>query len=89
MTYKLIHKTKYDYSAKVNKYNGLACIQPLNNQSQKCNAFDINIQPEPTEMSSRVDFFGNTLHYFTIDTPHKELIVEAKSRVESYFRDLN
>ncbi len=89
MTYKLIHKTKYKYSGRVNKYNGLACLQPLNNDRQKCPTFDITIQPEPTEMSSRVDFFGNTLHYFTIDTPHKELIVEAKSRVESHFRDLS
>lgn len=89
MTYKLIHKTKYEYSTKVNKYNGLACLQPLNNHRQKCEAFEISIQPEPTEMNSRVDFFGNTLHYFTIDTPHKELIVESKSHVESYFKDLS
>lgn len=89
MTYKLIHKTTYTYTTQVNKYNGLACIQPLNNQRQKCTDFSISIQPEPTEINSRVDFFGNTLYYFTIATPHKELIVEAKSKVESSFRDMS
>lgn len=88
MIYKLIHKTKYEYSGRVNKYNGLACLRPLNNGRQKCDDFNITIQPKPTEMSSRVDFFGNTLYYFTIDTPHKELIVEVKSHVESYRFDL-
>ncbi len=89
MIYKLIHKTKYAYSTRVNKYNGLACLQPLNNHWQKCYAFDITIQPDPLEIKSRVDFFGNTLHYFNIDTPHKQLIVEAKSKVESSLRDIS
>jgi transglutaminase-like putative cysteine protease len=89
MTYKLIHKTKYDYSGRVNTYHGLACLQPLSNQKQKCTVFEISIQPEPSELNTRVDFFGNTLHYFNINTAHKELIVEAKSQVESYFTDLS
>ncbi len=32
--------------------------------------------------TERVDFFGNTLCFFTIQEPHQELIVEARSEVK-------
>jgi transglutaminase-like putative cysteine protease len=31
----------------------------------------------------RVDFFGNSVHYFSIQVPHKELRVAAKSTIEN------
>jgi transglutaminase-like putative cysteine protease len=34
-----------------------------------------------------VDYFGNRLNFFTIQTPHKELVVEASSEVNVRARD--
>ena len=89
MTYNLKHKTKYDYVSLVNTYHGLACLKPLSNERQNCRDFAINITPDSADIIERVDYFGNTLHYFSINTPHKALIVEANSLVDSHFMDLS
>ena len=39
------------------------------------------IQPAPSVFTERVDYFGNSLCFFTVQEPHKELIVESKSQV--------
>jgi len=36
----------------------------------------------PSTLTERVDYFGNTLSFFTVEEPHKVLIVEAKSKVK-------
>lgn len=89
MTYNLKHKTKYDYIGLVNTYHGLACLRPLSNERQNCRDFEIKIDPNSADIIERVDYFGNTLHYFSINTPHKTLIVETNSHIESYFTDLS
>lgn len=89
MKYNLKHKTKYDYNSLVNTYHGLACLKPLTNERQYCRDFELRINPDSADVVERVDYFGNTLHFFSINTPHKALIVEANSFVESYFTDLS
>ena len=89
MTYNLKHKTKYDYVSLVNTDHGLACLKPLSNDRQNCRHFEIKIAPDSADIIERVDYFGNTLHYFSINTPHKALIVEANSLVDSHFMDLS
>jgi transglutaminase-like putative cysteine protease len=42
---------------------------------------ELHIQPRPATRTERVDFFGNLLCFFTIQEPHRELIVEARSEV--------
>jgi transglutaminase-like putative cysteine protease len=41
----------------------------------------LHIQPRPATRIERVDFFGNLLCFFTIQEPHRELMVEARSQV--------
>ena len=42
----------------------------------------MRITPSPNSRSDRVDYFGNSLTLFTIQEPHKELTVEARSEVQ-------
>jgi transglutaminase-like putative cysteine protease len=42
---------------------------------------EIQILPAPATRSERVDYFGNSLCFFTVQEPHKELMVEARSEV--------
>jgi transglutaminase-like putative cysteine protease len=42
---------------------------------------ELHIQPRPATRTERVDFFGNLLCFFTIQEPHRELVVEARSQV--------
>jgi transglutaminase-like putative cysteine protease len=40
------------------------------------------IQPGPATLTERVDYFGNALCFFTVQEPHRELVVETRSEVE-------
>ncbi|WP_420151337.1 transglutaminase family protein [Spirosoma sp.] len=84
MEYRLFHKTQYDYSENVNNYHGLACITPKNLAYQTCRDFSLSIFPTPDEIYSRTDFFGNTIHYFSIHKPHAKLAILSKSIVETH-----
>jgi transglutaminase-like putative cysteine protease len=84
MRYKLTHRTKYNYQGSVNTYHSVVCLQPRQLESQICRNFALQILPTPAEVVSRIDFFGNTVHYFSIDVSHKELVVVAESDVESF-----
>ncbi|MVM29251.1 transglutaminase family protein [Spirosoma sp. HMF4905] len=84
MNYRLIHKTQYNYSENVTNYHGLACIMPKSLFRQSCRDFSLLISPLPDEVYVRTDYFGNTLHYFSIYKPHNKLTLLAKSIVETH-----
>jgi transglutaminase-like putative cysteine protease len=42
---------------------------------------ELRIHPSPAMCTERMDFFGNLLCFFTVQEPHKELVVEARSEV--------
>jgi transglutaminase-like putative cysteine protease len=42
---------------------------------------ELLISPAPATRTERVDYFGNLLCFFTVQEPHKELVVEARSEV--------
>lgn len=83
MKYNLIHKTSYKYYETVNNYHSLVCLKPKDLEGQVCDSFKLTITPSPNEIIERKDYFGNTVHYFSIHVPHQELIVQAVSKVQS------
>lgn len=82
MKYKLIHKTVYKYAEAVNNYHSLVCLTPRTMPDQLCLGFSIKITPEPTQINERVDYYGNTTHYFSLHSPHKTLTVLTTGIVE-------
>ncbi len=42
---------------------------------------ELKIKPSPASVTERIDYFGNHLCFFTVEEPHDELIVEARSEV--------
>jgi transglutaminase-like putative cysteine protease len=87
MKYRVVHKTVYQYREPVSGYHSVACLYPRPTPTQVCSAFDLKITPAPAEVVRREDFFGNQVHYFSIQVPHKELVVEARSQVENHFSE--
>ena len=81
MTYKITHRTTYKYKHPVSAGNHVACLKPRSFPHHQLVENEIDIQPAPATMTERVDYFGNTLSFFTIQEPHKELMVEARSKV--------
>jgi transglutaminase-like putative cysteine protease len=59
----------------------VACLTPRSLPTHQLAWSELRIQPQPATRTERVDYFGNLLCFFTVQEPHKELVVEAHSEV--------
>src|SRR5208283_1575946 len=81
MIYRIVHRTTYKYKYPVSVGNHVACLKPRALPHHKVAHSELHIQPRPATRTERVDFFGNLLCFFTVQEPHRELVVEARSEV--------
>jgi transglutaminase-like putative cysteine protease len=82
MKYRIRHYTEYTYQEPVSIcYNRLS-LTPLNMPLHECLSSEINIVPAPDEFSQQVDFFGNTISFFSIFKEHKKLKISSTSIVQ-------
>jgi transglutaminase-like putative cysteine protease len=81
MKYKITHRTTYKYKYPVSVGNHVACLKPRSLLHHQAVQTELIVHPTPVTRTDRVDYFGNLLCFFTIQEPHKELIVEARSQV--------
>jgi len=81
MTYHIVHKTKYKYKHPVSFGNHVTYLTPRSKPNQTCTSHELLVTPEPVALSERRDYFGNLVTFFTIQEPHGELNIEARSRV--------
>lgn len=82
MRYRITHVTSYSYSKPVSFCYNLVHLLPRDFHRQSCIDSKLIVEPMATNVHERQDFFGNNLHYFSVQTPHKELTVKAVSEVE-------
>jgi transglutaminase-like putative cysteine protease len=82
MKYKLKHKTLYTYVNEVHNYQSILCLQPQSSAKQLCKNFTLEIEPKPSKIYSRTDYFGNIQHYFSLHQSHKSLKVTVSSEIE-------
>ncbi len=81
MTFQLSHITTYNYESGVTFCHNIATIKPKNMVGQTLVEYTLEISPEPSEITERFDFFGNTITRFSIQKHHTELKVSALSKV--------
>ena len=81
MIYRILHRTTYRYKYPVSVGNHVACLKPRTLAHHHPSFSALTIQPTPAICTERLDYFGNLLCFFTIQEPHKELVVEARSEV--------
>jgi transglutaminase-like putative cysteine protease len=81
MIYKIVHRTTYRYKYPVSVGNHVACLKPRSLPQHQIAYSELRIHPPPATRTERVDYFGNLLCFFTVQEPHKELVVEAQSEV--------
>ncbi len=81
MIYKIRHRTTYSYAYPVSVGNHVACLKPRSLPYNSVVSSVLCVEPSPVTLTERVDYFGNTLYFFTVSEPHRELIVEATSEV--------
>jgi transglutaminase-like putative cysteine protease len=82
MIYKVIHRTTFKYKHPVSVGKHVACLKPRSLARQILAQSTLHIEPVPATFSERTDYFGNQQCFFTIQEPHRELIVEARSEVK-------
>ena len=80
--YLIEHDTRYVYDSPVSTSQHLACLRPRVLPYQQVRSHTLRVEPQPTEVTERLDFFGNVIHGFQLLRPHVELRVNSTSLVE-------
>ena len=88
MKYKIVHKTIYEYSEQAALSQNDLCLFPRETPRQIIGARELAILPQPSVMDHRTDFFGNHIHNFMVQQPHRKLEIMAQSFVETIHGDI-
>jgi transglutaminase-like putative cysteine protease len=80
--YRVVHITTYRYGEQVSVSHNQLHLAPGSNGRQRCEDFVLEISPRPAVIHRRDDWFGNRVDSFTVQDPHRELVVKATSTVE-------
>lgn len=81
MLYRISHRTTYKYVYPVSFGDHVACLTPRSFAGSRLLQNELRISPKPSILTERADYFGNTQCFFTLQEPHKELVVESRSEV--------
>ena len=82
MLYDISHKTTVNYEEVVSVSHHVLHLAPREHPQQTCHETKTVVHPKPAVDSVGEDYFGNPRQHVTVQKPHKQLIVEAHSRVE-------
>ena len=80
------HVTKFRYSAPITESVMELRMQPLSEGPQRCLKFDLSLRPQARASVYR-DHLGNGVQHFDIPGRHIQLVINARSLVESLPRD--
>lgn len=79
--YRITHQTVYRHSAPAGAAWQMLQLQPRPEPTQECVDFQLEIDPAPSDLSTRQDYFGNTRHFFSVREPHRELAITSHAVV--------
>lgn len=82
MIYTIGHKTTYVYEKSVGFARCVLRLTPVSSSTQTLLASNVRITPEPSSIVVGQGPFGERTHTIVVDKPHKELVIEATSRVD-------
>lgn len=82
MRYRINHTTKYAYTEPVPVCQNKLHLAPRNTRTQLCREYNLLVRPEPSEIDSQSDFFGNQVDYFSVHSVHRGLSVTSTSLIE-------
>ena len=82
MIYDIRHLTSYAYGSSVTFTHCALRLLPKDGAGQYVMSATLDIEPSPKELHQRTCFFGNRLTSLTIETPHRQLFVEANVSIE-------
>ena len=81
MIYDIRHVTTYSYESSVSFARCSLRLEPRSGDGQQLVAHAVEIRPRPAERTVRHDFFGTHTESVLIETPHRNLRIDSRSRV--------
>jgi transglutaminase-like putative cysteine protease len=84
MRYRVRHTTTYSYRESVAVSHNLVHLVPLDSSRQRCLRHELTVSPSPATAHERRDYYGNRTGTFTVQQPHRELVVRAVSEVDTH-----
>ncbi len=81
MIYDIRHVTTYSYENPVSFARCSLRLEPMNSDGQQLVSHTVDIRPRPADRTTRRDFFGTFTESILIETPHRNLRIDSRSRV--------
>lgn len=82
MIYDIRHVTTYSYESPVSFARCSLRLEPKNGDGQQLISHGVEIKPLPLDRTVRTDFFGIRTESIVIETAHRVLRIDARSRVD-------
>jgi len=79
--YDIRHVTSYSYESSVGFARCSLRLEPRSGDGQQLVSHAVEIRPRPAERTVRHDFFGTHTESVLIETPHRNLRIDSRSRV--------
>ncbi|MBL0929088.1 MAG: transglutaminase family protein [Alphaproteobacteria bacterium] len=79
MIYDVVHRTTYRYASAVDVSYHTLRLSPRELPYQRVLRSAVIATPAPLRVVDRVDWFGNKVSHISLEEPHDELVVDARS----------
>jgi transglutaminase-like putative cysteine protease len=79
--YDIRHVTTYSYESLVSFARCSLRLEPRSGDGQQLVSHSVDIRPRPADRTVRHDFFGTHTESVSIETPHRHLRIDSRSRV--------
>ncbi|MDP3206195.1 MAG: transglutaminase N-terminal domain-containing protein, partial [Hydrogenophaga sp.] len=83
MLLRILHRTRYRYHGSIDLAQHMVHLCPLDTPHQRLINNELRIDPMPAARSQTTDVFGNQRTFFSLQSTHSVLTVEADSLVET------
>jgi len=82
VNYRLRHLTTYSYEDEVTFARCSLRLAPRQGEDQRVRDYRLTVTPRPTRVEEHIGQFGERVVTATLETPHRELKIEARAQVE-------
>ncbi|HKK18255.1 MAG TPA: transglutaminase family protein [Opitutales bacterium] len=83
MHFKVSHSTEYLYEGAASESFAELRVWPQSNDAQRVIRRSLHIEPDTT-VDHYVDYFGNSVEFFSVPSRHNKLVVRAEAEVETF-----
>lgn len=82
MKLRILHRTEYRYALPVRNNTNELRVTPLTTHRQKLGLHVVRVVPA-VRMRRYPDLYRNSVHLFEVEEPHKDLVIDVSSMVET------